>query len=424
MEKRYLSPDSNGIMGIIYDLELSFHLGRSPMDDADSLLELCRIHSFDVAPFDDDAAVDYTLGLDDQDQVRSNASVDDLTVDAAREDVSSITFNCRFDGINCELALIESDDEFHGPEIFVHSFGKSVFDKRDGLSVEDVQERADRLVDFVADVATEFDAWYAFAVGSDLALDSSLPGGRPPESGVSTLGWVTVFDESWDETLDGLDRLLDAPAYETRALDGHGVLLRKSDLPEMVDEVDEGPPFSTREYVFEGLTPEIVETEIAAEERKAEFGERTHRDPFRTFRDGEVGSDVVLCQYDAPFDVDAVDYDVFPEDVDIEDRCFVLAVRREGDALYGAENDEFLRRLVDDDGDPIGDLPPDWPSEHEMLSLAIASDSLTGFGPRWFYMPAVSEDHSSALGELLGLQVVSDEMSLWDEIESRREEAG
>ncbi|WP_440989704.1 hypothetical protein [Haloarchaeobius baliensis] len=398
------------------DLLLSFGLDRHPLSAADELVAVCRANGFEIAPFDDDTRIEYTIKVDGEDQTRSATSPEDVAADGARDDVSKVEFRCEFDGVECVVVTSEHEAGTFVMDLFAMRFGRTLFDG-DGLTRETARARADRLTDFVADAATTFDAWYV--TGHRDLQRKKMALGRPPDSDVSELGWLTVFDDSWTEVVGDRQRLLDAPVYETRALDDERVLLRRRDVPaDLRDDVDDdGPASLATEYVFEGMTHEEVLTEAGFEARKAELDERTHRDPFRAFDDGEVGSDVLVCQYDAPFDVAEIDYDAFPDEIDREDWCFVLAVRREGDKLYGARNGEFLRRLVDDDGRPIGDLPPDWPPEHELVSMTL-DDGLFDLSPGRFYMPDASGEQPSSISRLFGVTAVPEEMSLWEEIEA------
>ena len=80
-----------------------------------------------------------------------------------------------------------------------------------------------------------------------------------------------------------------------------------------------------------------------------------------------------------------------------------------------------LRNDVADDGHPIGDLPSDWPAEHELLSLSLDYGLLTKLGPGRFYMPDASGEQVSDIAEMFGLQRVPEEMSLWAEIDAVHE---
>lgn len=275
------------------------------------------------------------------------------------------------------------------------------------VSRDTARDRADRVVDAIADLAVETDPWlvagWVYYAPED---PHPFPEGRPPSSGIDRLGWVTVFDSTWNDRFGGRDRLLEAPAWNVRDL-GDAVLVREHDVPHAVrSDAETGPEPSTYEYLFERRSLEDLRTEI-------ERQRNTYVDPFRDLEDGELVSDVVLCEAHAPFEFDRMDYAAFPDDLGAADRCQVLCVRRDGDKLWAADNDEFVRRLVDETGRPVGDLPDGVAPDQEMISLAVRSEYRGRPSLDMYRMDG--PDDPSLAARLYGLNRPAADQSIWQD---------
>lgn len=277
------------------------------------------------------------------------------------------------------------------------------------VSRDVARDRATRLADAIADLAVEIDPW--LGVGwvpyPYEGVVHPVPQGKPPGSGLQGLGWVTVFGEPFHDRFGGRDRLLEAPAWNVRDLENGAVLLRQGETPGTNrNDTAPGPAPSTVDYLFEGESLAELRAEI-------ERQRSTYADPLAELEDGELASDVVLCEAHAPFEFEAMNYASFPADLDRDDRCHVLAVRRDGNALWEANNDEFVRRLVDEDGRPIGDRPAGVPPDQELISVLVrtAYDDDTSLDLYRMERP----DDPSVVGGLLGLERIPEGESIWQD---------
>lgn len=220
----------------------------------------------------------------------------------------------------------------------------------------DVDAQVNALVDAFEALAEAIDPWVAvLAIVPD---GQKIPSDPLPNHGIEKLPFVTVFDSEFVGLLGGRDHVLAAPVYETRSLSTGAVLVRNRDMPIVKHPLDEGPRGSPEKHLFEGLS---------AEDRNRFI------DPFHELAEGDLATDLVLCGTHAPFDWVKMDYTAFPELPDRDDHCHVLCVRRDGQKLWEAHNGEFIRRLVAEDGQPIGDLPKGVPPHQEFISTAIRS---------------------------------------------------
>ena len=302
----------------------------------------------------------------------------------------------------------ESADEVV-PSLALTSLDEYAFDE-DDVPRETALSRADHLVDAIAALAVETDPWL---VGAGMYLSyafptlGSYPQGRPPESGIERLAWVTVFGEGFHDRFGGRERLLEAPAWNVRALENGAVLVRQRDMPHGVrSDTDRGPEPSTYEYLFDRKSIADLRAEIDRQRR-------TYVDPFHDLEEGELASDVLICEGHAPFEVEAIDYAAFPAPREMGEWCHVLCVRRDGDALWEANNGEFVRRLVDADGRPIGDLPDGVPFHQEMISKVVTTEHAGGRELDMYRMER--PDEPSLAAQLYGLDRLVDGESIWQD---------
>ncbi|PCR90526.1 hypothetical protein [Natrinema ejinorense] len=283
----------------------------------------------------------------------------------------------------------------------------SAFEEYD-VPRELARDRSDRLADGIAGLAVEVDPWLAVAWIPYPHKDAHpYPEGKPPETALETLGWVTVFGETFYDRFGGRERLLEAPAWNVRGLESGAVLVREQETPGSGrSDADPAPDPSTYAYLFEGES--LAELRVEIERQRS-----TYVDPFRDLEDGELASDVVICESHAPFEFEGMNYAAFPDHLDRSDRCHVLCVRRDGDKLWVANTDEFVRRLVDADGRPIGDRPDGVPPDQEMISLVISTEYEDATSFDLYRME--SPDDPSVVGGLLGLQRAPDGESIWQD---------
>lgn len=263
----------------------------------------------------------------------------------------------------------------------------------------DVGTRVEAVVDAFAAIAERVDPWVAF-LAMGLSEGRKVPTDHPPDHGLEQLPFVIVFGEEWFEHLGGHEHVLNTPVYETRSLSTGSVLIRTRDKAVVKPPLDDGPPGSPEKHLLETTS---------AEDR--------HRfiDPFRELDQGELASDPVMCEAHAPFEWKGMDYNTFPGTPDREDHCHVLCVRRERDKLWEAHNDEFVRRLVAEDGQPIGELPNGVPPDQEFISTAIRSAYEEDPSMDMYRMDSVNEP--SLYARLRGLNAVPEGESIWTDRE-------
>jgi len=249
--------------------------------------------------------------------------------------------------------------------------------------------RANTIVDAVEAVAVATDPWGVVTIThGENGVVGELPERPPAEAELSKLVWLTVFGPEWCDHLGGRDRLLDTPAWNTRELPNGAVLVRRTERPDTrwypSSVPGEGQAITPTDYVFQGWTttdPDELRAQQLAE------SERTHLDPFRSLEEGEYADDICQCKHHSSLVEETAPTDyrgLLENDLDFSDRCQMLAVRRRDDKLWIQPSGQFLRRLVDDDGIPIGDLPDGVPPEDEMLSMTILLDSQRENPPSWY----------------------------------------
>jgi hypothetical protein len=263
----------------------------------------------------------------------------------------------------------------------------------------DVQAQVEELVDAFEALAEATDPWVAvLAIMPD---GRKIPTDRLPEHGIEKLPFVTVFGAAFLERIGGREHVLATPVYETRALDTGSVLVRTRDLPIVKLPLDEGPSGSPEKHLFEGLS---------AEDRNRFV------DPFHELAEGELATDLVLCETHAPFEWDGMDYTTFPELPDRDEHCHVLCVRRHGQKLWEAHNGEFIRRLVAEDGQPIGDLPAGVPPDQEFISTAIRSAYEEDPPMHMYRMDSL--DDPSVYASIQGMDAIPEGESIWADRET------
>lgn len=264
----------------------------------------------------------------------------------------------------------------------------------------DVQAQAEALIDAFETLAEAIDPWVAvLAIVPDGGR--KIPSERPPDHGIENLPFVTVFGSEFVEFLGGREHVLSAPVYETRSLNTGGVLVWNRDMPIVKHPLEEGPPGSPEKHLFKGLS---------AEDRNRFV------DPFHELAEGEIATDLVLCETHAPFDWERMDYTTFPELPDRDEHCHVLCVRRDGEKLWEAHNGKFIRRLVAEDGQPIGDLPEGVPPHQEFISTAIRSVYEEDPPMHMYRMDSLEEP--SVYASLQGMDAIPEEKSIWENRET------
>jgi|GEM_PF-6588700 len=263
----------------------------------------------------------------------------------------------------------------------------------------DVQAQIDALVEVFEAIAETVDPW--IAVLAMMPGGYKIPSDHPPDHGLEKLPFAVVFGEEWFDHIGSPKAVLNAPVYETRALDTGSVLVRTRDKIVVKQPLDEGPSGSPEKHLFEGHSPEDRQRFV---------------DPFQELEDGELATDPVLCEAHAPFEWATLDYARFPELPDRETNCHVLSVRREGDKLWEAHNGEFVRRLVDENGQPIGERPDTVPPEQEFVSTAIRTAYEED--PPWHLYRMDSLEDPSVFARLVGMDAVPEGESIWEDRET------
>lgn len=279
-----------------------------------------------------------------------------------------------------------------------------VFDREGALVGDDIPEsvavrRGERFLQALAGTVIETDPWGAIGTFLDEGgMNVGYPNAPPAEATLSTLPWVTVFGPVWCDHLGGRDRLLGAPVWDARTLENGAVVLRKTEAPDPEwyanDPLSKKVVIEPTDYVFQGWTTTDPD-ELRAQELRT--SPREYLDPFRSFDEGDYGTDILLCKHHAPFEMGETTYaDRLDNDLDSTYRCQVATVQRRGETLWTTGSDEFVRRLVDDDGDPIGDRPADVPPERELLSLTILLEDQRENPPSWYAIDDPDDESISA----------------------------
>ena len=278
------------------------------------------------------------------------------------------------------------------------------------------RRRSDAVTEAIAGTTVETDPWGFIGTFMEEGILVGFPNEPPSDATLSRLAWLTVFGPEWCDELGGRERLLETPVWNTRELDNGAVLMRRRETPEPSWSATH--PFSKRaaiepaDYVFQGWTTTDVDE---LRERERQRSPREHLDPFRSFEDGDYGTDILMCKSHAPLELEETTYaGRLDTDLTITDRCKVLKVQRHGNELRVAESGEFVRRLVDDDGHPIGSRPDDVPPEHEMLSLTILLEDQRANPPSWYAIDDVDEKSISARVNSFIVSSPSDS-SIWQE---------
>lgn len=263
----------------------------------------------------------------------------------------------------------------------------------------DVQAQVEALVDAFETLAEALDP--SVAVLAIMPDGRKIPSDHPPEHGIEQLPFVTVFGAECLDDLGVREHVLNAPVYETRSLDTGSILVRTRDKAIVKHPLEEGPSGSPEKHLFEGLS---------AEDRQRFV------DPFHELAEGELATDLVLCEAHAPFEWEEMEYTTFPELPDQDEHCHVLCVRRDGAKLWEAHNGEFIRRLVAEDGQPIGDLPEGVPSHQEFISTAIRSAYEEDPPMHMYRMDSLEEP--SVYARLRGMDTIQDGESIWEDRET------
>lgn len=263
----------------------------------------------------------------------------------------------------------------------------------------DVEAQVEALVDAFEALAEALNP--RVAVLAIMPDGRKIPGDNPPEQGIEKLPFVTVFGADCFEQLGGREHVLEAPVYETRSLDTGGVLVRTRDMPIVKFPLEEGPSGSPEKHLFEGLSTEDRQRFV---------------DPFHDLSEGELATDLVLCEGHAPFEWEEIDYTTFPELPDSEEHCHVLCVRRDGTKLWEAHNGEFIRRLVAEDGQPIGDRPEGVPPHQEFVSTAIRSAYEDDPPMHMYRMESLEEP--SVYARIQGMDAIPEGESIWEDRET------
>lgn len=286
----------------------------------------------------------------------------------------------------------------------------------DDVTEAAAERRSDRVVEAIAGVTLETDPWGVIGTFMEEGILVGFPSEPPSEATLSRLAWLTAFGPEWCDELGGRDRLLETPVWNARELDNGAVLMRRRETPDpswsATHPLSKRTAIEPADYVFEGW-PTTDPDELR--ERELRRSPREHLDPFRSFDDGEYGTDILMCKSHAPLSLEETAYaDRLENDLAITDRCQVIRVQRRGDKLWVAESGEFVRRLVDDEGHPIGSRPDDVPPEHELLSLTILLEDQRENPPSWYRIDDADDESISVRVNSFIVSSYSDS-SMWQE---------
>jgi len=116
-------------------------------------------------------------------------------------------------------------------------------------------------------------------------------------------------------------------------------------------------------------------------------------DPFTTLAEDELGADVLM-------DPGAVGEDYHNDDLRLV-RCY-----RERDLLRECDSDGFMRRLRDDAGDPIGDIPAGATPGEEMFSPLLTIDIPPAF------VTLDDRDAANVVTQVMALDIELDKLDL------------
>ncbi|MFC3959934.1 hypothetical protein [Halovivax cerinus] len=357
-----------------------------------------QVHWYEVGSFEDGR------------ETRNDSSFDTVGAEiaAAKSGVVRTEFADRYALVTFTLDADERYDEL-APVVHVDGITERAFESNE-VSAEPARERAETVEEAVVALAEALDPWYlTVSIRHIDELMGLHPDEHPPNSGLEELGWMTVFSEEWFPGFGGRDRVLDAPVWKAAELDTGAVFLRTDPVPGHVrPDLSGDHEVSAYEYLFEGRSVTELRAEI---DRKRS----TFVDPFRELEPGELASDPVVCEAHAPFEFEGMDYGTFPDDLDYGDRCHVFCVRRRDDRLWEVNSETFIRRLVDEDGLPIGELPADVPPDEEMISLAVGTAYEGDLSLDLYRMDA--PDEPSVHAQLLGLSTIPEDGQLWHDEE-------
>ncbi|PSQ28621.1 hypothetical protein BRD03_02730 [Halobacteriales archaeon QS_9_68_17] len=211
---------------------------------------------------------------------------------------------------------------------------------------EKVQKRVESITDLVGGLAEVVEPEYVYGV---LLVGMNphrglKPTGRPISENVERLPWISVLSDTIIEDFGGRKRVLDTPAWRVEELETGHVMIVKTNNP--IDPT-EGPSVSIDRYLLDGESEE---------EQKRERSDID--DPFAALDPGDIGSDVVVRQENAAGDLTNEDLELV--------RCEVRDW-----SLWEVETGEFLRRVIDESGTPIGDLPDEVGPEDEPYPTLI-----------------------------------------------------
>lgn len=211
---------------------------------------------------------------------------------------------------------------------------------------EKVQKRVESITDLVGGLAEVVEPEYVYGmllVGTK-PHRGLKPTGRPISENVERLSWISVLSDPIIEDFGGRERVLDTPAWRVEELETGHVMIVKTNNP--IDPT-EGPSVSVDRYLLDG------ESEEKQKRERSDID-----DPFAALGPGDIGSDIVVRQENAAGDLTNEDLELVR--CEVRDR-----------SLWEAETGEFLRRVIDESGTPIGDLPDGVDPEDEPYPTLI-----------------------------------------------------
>lgn len=397
-------------MGETYTVWTPVYIGERPDDLIRRTIRILNENGFETTSDGDTDLVErYRFEGDDRYDIHRDATLDEVIQESrTTDDVDRVVIRVWMpDNPSCLRVEFNDEESVAYPTLALFGPDERELGDKGDVEYDLARERSDRLADALVELAEEFAPWLAFArVHHPYDKGDVFPEDKPPNSGVEAIPWMAVFGEEWFGRFGGRERVLDAPSWRVDVLDFGGVFLRSHDVPTRIrSDATSRDEISTYDYLFDRESIDELQAEI--ERQKSTFV-----DPFRDLDDGKLASDVVICEAHAPFEFEGMNYASFFDEYTIDKMCHVLCVCRDGDKLWEANNDEFVRRLVDEDGQPIGELPDGVPPHREMISHKVVTEHYGAAPLDMLRMDA--PDEPSLTAQLHGLSRMREGKSIWE----------
>lgn len=246
-------------------------------------------------------------------------------------------FNGNYNGTTISGFTFDiSDDREQYERILAVGLGE-LLSRRTWGDGEKYVEFVDGVIDLACELAIAYDAAYVPLLTSNQHSDIA-PTGMPFAEHIDKVPNLAVYSESLLDELGGLEALYGGRPWRYAELDSRHVFAMTADGPWQDTEFTD------------------------SKRRDLQYGEAQDRvdisDPFTALEPDEYGTDAVVKKSD-----------IAPEFTN-EALTLERVYRDEADNLRRIEDDSFVRRLIDDDGE-VGDLPDDADEDSERISALI-----------------------------------------------------